>query len=71
MDPHHAIENHAATHAQTGSSAYIPTLQLTQGQPPPIAANGGLSYMSFARNGDAGTTAAIEAALDQIAEGHG
>ena len=71
MDPHHAIENHAATDAETGSSAYIPTLQLTNGQSPPIAANGGLSYMSFARNGDAGTTAAIEAALDQIAEGHG
>ncbi len=49
---------------------YVPTLQLTEGQPPPIAANGGLAYMSFDRDGDAGTAAAIEAALDQIAEGH-
>ena len=45
-------------------------LQLTAGQPPPIAANGGRSYMAFARNGDAGTAAAIEAALAQVAEGH-
>ena len=51
------------------SSAYVPSLQLTVGQPPPIAANGGLSYMSFDRDGDAGTAAAIEAALRQIAEG--
>ena len=29
------------------SSSYIPPLELTEGQPPPIAANGGLSYMSF------------------------
>jgi len=52
-------------------SAYVPPLQRTAGQPPPIAANGGLSYMSFDRDGDAGTTAAIEAALAQIAEGEG
>ena len=42
-----------------------------EGQPPPIAANGGLSYMSFDRDGDAGTAAATEAALHQIAEGEG
>jgi len=30
-------------------------LQRTEGQPPAIAANGGLSYMSFDRDGDAGT----------------
>src|SRR5258705_5387228 len=53
------------------SSAYVPTLQRTEGQPPPIAANGGLSYMSFDRNGDAGTAAALEDALAQIAEGEG
>ena len=52
------------------SGVYVPSLQLTEGQPPPIAANGGLSFMSFDRNGDGGTAAAIEAALDQIAEGH-
>jgi hypothetical protein len=49
----------------------VPTLQRTKGQPAPIAANGGLSYMSFDRNGDAGTTAAVEAALAEIASGEG
>jgi hypothetical protein len=53
------------------SQAYVPPLQLTDGQPPPIAANGGLSYMSFDRDGDAGTVAATEAALAQIAGGAG
>lgn len=52
-------------------AAYVPPLQLTKGQPAPIAANGGLSYMSFDRNGDAGTAAAIEAALALIATGEG
>ena len=47
-----------ATDIDTNSSTYVPTLQRTEGQPPPIAANGGLSYMSFDRNGDAGTAAA-------------
>ena len=49
--------------------AYVPSLQRTEGQPPPIAANGGLSYMSFDRDGDAGTTKAIEDALAEIASG--
>ena len=71
MDRHEAIENRVAANAEADSSAYVPTLQLTKGQPPPIAANGGLSYMSFDRDGDAGTTAAIEAALEQIADGEG
>jgi hypothetical protein len=53
------------------SSVYVPPFQLTSGQPPPIAANGGVSYMAFDRNGDAGTTAATEAALAQIADGVG
>ena len=64
------IENGAET-AETTTSAYVPPLQLTQGQPAPIAANGGLSYMSFDRDGDAGTAAAMETALTQIAEGVG
>ena len=51
--------------------AYVPPLELTQGQPPPMAANGGLSYMSFDQDGDAGTVAATQAALQQIAEGEG
>ena len=42
---------------------YVPSLQRTEGQPPPIAANGGLSYMSFDRGGDAGTGKALEDAL--------
>ena len=70
MGRHEAIENHVAVDEETNSLVYVPTLQLTEGQPPSIAANGGLSYMSFDRDGDAGTAAAIEAALDQIAEGH-
>src|SRR4249920_1572587 len=51
------------------SSAYVPPLQRTEGQPPPIAANGGLSYMSFDRNGDAGTAKALEDALAEVAGG--
>jgi len=51
------------------STTYVPPLQLTEGQPPPIAANGGLSFLAFERNGDAGTTAAVEAALAQVATG--
>src|SRR5262245_21669773 len=50
---------------------YVPTLQRTEGQPPPIAANGGLSYMSFDRNGDGGVAAALEDALAEIAGGEG
>ena len=69
MNRHEAIEDHAAADAKTGLPAYVPSFQLTAGQPPPIAANGGLSYMSFDRDGDAGTSAAIEAALAQIASG--
>ena len=57
--------------SETVSSTYVPSFELTKGQPPPIAANGGLSYMSFDRGGDAGTVAATEAAFVQIAEGEG
>ena len=42
---------------------YVPTLERTAGQPPPIAANGGLSYMSFDQDGDAGTTTALTVLL--------
>ena len=59
----------AGAGARASSSLYVPSLQLTEGQPPPIAANGGRSYMAFERNGDAGTGAAIDAALRQVAEG--
>ena len=64
-------DNNVAADTQRASSAYVPPLQRTEGQPPPIAANGGLSYMSFDRDGDAGTAAALEDALAEIAEGEG
>ncbi len=64
-------ENNMVGVTESVSSAYVPPFQLTAGQPAPIAANGGLSYMSFDRDGDAGTAAAMEAALRQVAEGEG
>ncbi len=36
--------------------AYTPPFELTRGQSAPVAANGGISYMAFDRDGDAGTT---------------
>ncbi len=71
MDQLKASENHVVEVKQRVSSAYVPPFQLTKGQPSPLAANGGLSYMSFDRDGDAGTAAATEAAFRQIAEGEG
>ena len=71
MDQHQALKRDAAADTGAHVSAYVPPLQRTAGQPPPIAANGGLSYMSFDRDGDAGTAAAIEDALAEIAEGEG
>src|SRR5580693_6994605 len=62
-------DRNVAAAGKSVSSAYVPPLQRTAGQPPPIAANGGLSYMSFDRGGDAGTGAALEDALATIAEG--
>ncbi|MDH3700986.1 MAG: hypothetical protein OEU46_06715 [Alphaproteobacteria bacterium] len=71
MDRLKVMENRVTADTDTASSAYVPPFQLTEGQPPPIAANGGLSYMSLDRDGDAGTAAALETALNQIAEGEG
>ncbi len=51
-------------------TAWVPSLEITSGQPEPVAANGGLSFASFERDGDAGTRAALDAALEQIALGH-
>ncbi len=65
------IENNTVGVTESNSSAYVPPLQLTVGQPAPIAANGGLSYMSFDQDGDAGTVAAMEAAIRQVTEGEG
>ena len=53
------------------ATSYVPPFELTRGQPTPIAANGGISYMSFERDGDAGTTAATEDALALVATGRG
>ncbi len=64
-------DNNVKADTERASSAYVPPLQRTEGQPPPIAANGGLSYTSFDREGDSGTAAALEDALTQIAEGEG
>jgi hypothetical protein len=47
----------------------VPPLQRTAGQPPPIAAHGGLSYMAFSRNGGAGTNLALEDARTEIISG--
>ena len=71
MDQLKAVEEHVTGVRERVASAYVPSLQLTKGQLPPIAANGGLSYMSLDRDGDAGTVAATEAALRQLAEGKG
>jgi hypothetical protein len=54
---------------EIANSAYVPPLQRTAGQPPPIAAHGGLSYMAFERDGDAGTAVAIEDACVEISSG--
>ena len=61
------IEKQVSAATGAVSSVYVPPFQLTKGQPTPIAANGGLSYVSFDRDGDAGTAAAMEAAFNQIA----
>ena len=65
------VETKANGNGEAASGAYLPEFQLTEGQPAPIAANGGVSYMAFDQNGDAGTVAATEAALAQVAAGTG
>src|SRR6476659_8234994 len=70
MSPLDVADNKGAD-TERASPAYVPPLQRTEGQPPPIAANGGLSYMSFDQDGDAGTAKALEDALAEVAEGEG
>jgi hypothetical protein len=65
------VDDRVAVDGEKAWTPYVPPLQRTAGQPPPVAANGGLSYMSFDRDGDAGTAAAIQDALAQIADGEG
>src|SRR5438105_15046037 len=62
-------DNKVAADTERASSAYVPPLQRTERQPPSSAAHGGLCYMSFDRDGDAGTAAALQDALAEIAEG--
>src|ERR1700747_2236419 len=68
MSPLDVADNKVAD-PHDGTVAYVPPLQRTAGQPEPIAAHGGLSYMAFDRDGDAGTGAALEDALAEIATG--
>src|ERR1700761_1369067 len=62
-------ESRVAANPKSIARPYVPPLQSTEGQPPPIAAHGGLSYMSFDRDGDAGTAEALKDALAEIATG--
>ena len=57
--------------AEALPSAYVPPFELTEGQPPPIASNGGVSYMMFDQDGDAGTAAAEAEAFRLISAGEG
>ncbi len=52
-------------------AAWVPPLERTAGQPAPIAANDGLSYAAFERDGDAGTSAATEDAIRIATSGEG
>ena len=53
------------------NATYVPPLELTAGQPAPVAANDGWSYLRYERNGDAGTGVATEHALEQAVAGVG
>src|SRR3984893_18835501 len=68
MSPLDVADNKVAD-PHDGTVAYVPPLERTAGQPEPIAAHGGLSYMSFDQDGDAGTAVALEDALAEIASG--
>jgi len=69
MSPLDITEKSNAADKGTMATAYVPPLQRTAGQPPPVAAHGGLSYMAFERNGDAGTAKALEDARTTIEGG--
>src|SRR5438552_6451844 len=68
MSPLDVADNKVAD-PHDGTVAYVPPLERTAGQPEPFAAHGGLSYMAFDRDGDAGTAVALEDALAEIASG--
>ena len=61
----------AGSSAGASPAAWVPPLERTAGQPVPIAANDGLSYAAFERDGDAGTRAATEDALRQATSRQG
>ena len=69
MNQFEIADNSIEADAHDGTVAYVPPLQRTAGQPEPIAAHGGLSYMAFDRDGDAGTAVALDDALTEIASG--
>src|ERR1700733_5143188 len=69
MSQFEVADNDVGADMERASSAYVPSLQRPEGQPEPIAAHGGLSYMSFDRDGDAGTAVALDDALAEIASG--
>jgi hypothetical protein len=68
-----AIASHVVVSgaAPAASPPFVPALELTTHQPPPVAANGGVSYLQFDVDGDAGTQLAVDHALEQIATGAG
>ncbi len=53
------------------TDAYVPSFELTKGQAAPIASNGGISYMTFDKNGDAGTAVAMQDAFRLMEQGEG
>jgi hypothetical protein len=46
MSQFEVADNNVTGDTQRASSAHVPPLQRTEGQPPPIAAHGRLSYMA-------------------------
>ena len=57
------VANHDTPVNERGSSVNASSLTLIEGQPLPMAANGGLSYRSFGRDGVAGTPTVTEAVV--------
>jgi hypothetical protein len=69
MSPLDIADAYLASENNKVSSPYVPPLERTKGQPPPIAAHGGLSYMAFDRDGDAGTAVALDDACAEVISG--
>ena len=59
------------TRQNDAPTAYVPPYELTKGQPAPIAAHEGRSYMYFDVDGDAGTAEAEKDAFELIKKGNG